>query len=94
MDPNKVKGEASSGNSSGKRKSRRSKKPKEPVPRLKLVIRKLPPNLPKEVFLKTVEPWINKIDWHDYYPGKLSKRYVVINRLRPESNNPAMVHAI
>ena len=44
--------------------------------RLKTVIRRLPPNLPEDVFWKSVEPWVtdDTVLWKMYYPGKLRKR--------------------
>jgi regulator of nonsense transcripts 3 len=44
--------------------------------RLKTVIRRLPPNLPEDVFWKSVEAWVtdDTVLWKMYYPGKLRKK--------------------
>ncbi|KAJ3108013.1 hypothetical protein HDU97_002593 [Phlyctochytrium planicorne] len=41
--------------------------------RLKVVIRKLPPNLPEAVFLRTVNAWVDAAEWIHYDTGKLAK---------------------
>ncbi len=38
--------------------------------RLKVVIRKLPPNLPEDVFLGTLQPWVKRYDYCCYVQGK------------------------
>lgn len=45
-------------------------------PRLKVVVRRLPPNLPEHVFWETVSPWVSRdgpeaVTWSYYRPGKL-----------------------
>lgn len=50
------------------------------APRLKLVIRRLPPTLPEEIFYNSVSPWLgdvagkpeneNKVSWKRYVKGK------------------------
>ncbi|KAG6857241.1 hypothetical protein H0H87_007660 [Tephrocybe sp. NHM501043] len=44
--------------------------------RLKTVIRRLPPNLPEEIFWGSVSQWISdeSVSWKTYYPGKLKTR--------------------
>ncbi|KAF8803356.1 hypothetical protein BYT27DRAFT_7051397, partial [Phlegmacium glaucopus] len=44
--------------------------------RLKTVVRRLPPNLPEEIFWQSVQPWVSEDTtvWKIYYPGKLRKR--------------------
>ncbi|KAF8653644.1 hypothetical protein AX16_003796 [Volvariella volvacea WC 439] len=44
--------------------------------RLKVVVRRLPPNLPEEVFWQSVQPWVTDetVTWKVYYPGKFKKR--------------------
>ncbi|KAJ7264440.1 Smg-4/UPF3 family-domain-containing protein [Mycena haematopus] len=44
--------------------------------RLKTVVRRLPPNLPEEIFWQSVQPWVTEetITWKAFYPGKLRKR--------------------
>ncbi|KAJ3213342.1 hypothetical protein HDU67_002972 [Dinochytrium kinnereticum] len=44
-----------------------------PGPRLKAVIRKMPPNLPEAIFLKTISPWQNAVEWTEFVPGRVSK---------------------
>ncbi|KAI9271125.1 Smg-4/UPF3 family-domain-containing protein [Helicostylum pulchrum] len=41
----------------------------------KVVVRRLPPNLPEEIFMNSVKPWISEetVDYSLYVPGKLSK---------------------
>ncbi|KAG6908859.1 hypothetical protein DXG01_003025 [Tephrocybe rancida] len=45
--------------------------------RLKSVVRRLPPNLPEDVFWGSVAPWVTDdvVAWKTYYPGKLKKRF-------------------
>lgn len=47
-------------------------KPKAPRPKSKLVIRRLPPNLPEDIFFKSIEQWQQSIKWSQYFPGKVS----------------------
>lgn len=53
---------------------------KSQAERLKTVIRRLPPNLPEDVFWQSVQPWVtdDTILWRAYYPGKLRKRFVIL----------------
>lgn len=56
------------------------KAPKPPAPRLKLLIRRLPPGL-TQIELETAlgDEWkvgAGKVDWLVYKPGKVSKEYV------------------
>jgi regulator of nonsense transcripts 3 len=63
-------------------KARKEKKEKgqQPAPndRLKTVVRRLPPNLPEDIFWQSVLPWVTEstITWKTYYPGKQKKRSV------------------
>jgi len=57
----------------------KEKKLPQPEPnneRLKTVVRRLPPNLPEEIFWQSVQPWVSEDTtvWKTYYPGKLRKR--------------------
>jgi hypothetical protein len=47
--------------------------------RLKTVVRRLPPNLPEDVFWQSVQSWVNEdtASWKMFYPGKMRKRYVI-----------------
>ncbi|KXS08997.1 hypothetical protein M427DRAFT_262506 [Gonapodya prolifera JEL478] len=38
----------------------------------KVVIRRLPPNLPEQVFWSSVEGWLPNVDWKVFVSGKLS----------------------
>ncbi|THG98105.1 hypothetical protein EW145_g7482 [Phellinidium pouzarii] len=71
---------------SAKTKSSRSKpekKPKATLPnnvgtdKLKTVVRRLPPNLPEDVFWQSVQPWVSEetVSWKMFYPGKIRKKY-------------------
>ncbi|KAJ8457766.1 hypothetical protein ONZ45_g18186 [Pleurotus djamor] len=44
--------------------------------RLKAVVRRLPPNLPEEIFWGSVQAWVaaGSVNWKIFYPGKASKR--------------------
>ena len=46
--------------------------------RLKTVVRRLPPNLPEEVFWQSVQKWVSDdtVIWKEYWQGKFRKRYV------------------
>lgn len=48
----------------------------EKADRLKTVVRRLPPNLPEEVFWQSVQTWVTdeSITWKVYHPGKVGKR--------------------
>ncbi|KAG6833873.1 hypothetical protein H0H93_012940, partial [Arthromyces matolae] len=43
--------------------------------RLKTVVRRLPPNLPEDIFWGSVAQWVNdqSVSWKCYYPGKARK---------------------
>ncbi|KAF1803803.1 Smg-4/UPF3 family-domain-containing protein [Mucor lusitanicus] len=62
-----------------KKKKRAKRKPKrhsrKPTLKTKVVVRRLPPNLPEEIFNTSVKPWISQdtVDYSVYVPGKLSK---------------------
>ncbi|KAI0032071.1 hypothetical protein K488DRAFT_32579, partial [Vararia minispora EC-137] len=44
--------------------------------RLKTVVRRLPPNLPEEIFWQSVQQWVSDetVTWRVFYPGKLRKK--------------------
>ena len=46
--------------------------------KLKTVIRRLPPNLPEEVFWQSVQQWVTEdtVSWKVFYPGKVRNKYV------------------
>lgn len=47
--------------------------------KLKTVIRRLPPNLPEEIFWQSVQPWVTEetASWKQFHQGKMRKRYVI-----------------
>ena len=46
-------------------------KPHSPQsPRLKVVIRRLPPTLPEDILLTSIAAWDKQYDWFSYVPGK------------------------
>ncbi|GHJ88207.1 hypothetical protein NliqN6_4609 [Naganishia liquefaciens] len=47
-------------------------KPSTAAPRLKLVIRRLPPTIPEDIFWRSVAPWVDegKSTWRRWYQGK------------------------
>jgi regulator of nonsense transcripts 3 len=64
--------------------------PKAPAPRLKLVLRRLPPGLTKPEFETLLgDEWkvgAGKIDWLNYNKGKISKEYVPRSPYNPGMN--------
>ena len=63
-----------------KEKERKTRSQKTQVERLKTVVRRLPPNLPEDVFWKSVEQWVTEdtVTWKEYYQGKFRKRYALV----------------
>lgn len=67
-------------------------KPSKTQQRLKVSVRRLPPDLPAEVFWRTAAPWVSRegqaegerqegaetVAWAEYKAGKVRKRYVLI----------------
>jgi regulator of nonsense transcripts 3 len=51
-----------------------------PSERLKIVVRRLPPNLPEEIFWQSVSNWVTDESalWKAYYLGKPKKRCVIV----------------
>ena len=45
--------------------------------RLKIVVRRLPPNLPEEIFWQSVSEWVSDetVSWKSFHTGKVKKRY-------------------
>ena len=56
----------------------RSQKGSSGRDRLKTVVRRLPPNLPEDVFWQSVQQWVSDetVIWKEYYQGKFRKRWV------------------
>lgn len=54
----------------------RKEKMQSPGERLKIVVRRLPSNLPEDIFWHSVSNWVtdNSVSWKAYYPGKPKKR--------------------
>jgi regulator of nonsense transcripts 3 len=44
--------------------------------RLKTVVRRLPPNLPEQIFWQSVQTWVTdeSVIWKEFYPGKVKKK--------------------
>ncbi|KAJ7451620.1 Smg-4/UPF3 family-domain-containing protein [Mycena latifolia] len=57
-------------------KKDRLSQPPASTERLKTVVRRLPPNLPEDVFWQSVQTWVSDetVTWKIFYPGKLRKR--------------------
>jgi regulator of nonsense transcripts 3 len=47
--------------------------------RLKIIVRRLPPHLPEDVFWQSVEQWVTDqtVSWKRFCPGKLRVRYAM-----------------
>jgi len=58
------------------REREKERKAALPTERLKTVVRRLPPNLPEDIFWQSVQPWVTDetASWKVYYPGKLRKK--------------------
>ncbi|THH31843.1 hypothetical protein EUX98_g2358 [Antrodiella citrinella] len=50
---------------------------KVPGERLKTVVRRLPPNLPEQIFWNSVQDWVSEetVTWKVYHQGKFKKRF-------------------
>jgi len=59
-------------------RERKEKALQQSTERLKTVVRRLPPNLPEDVFWQSVQPWVTEesVSWKVFYAGKARKRYV------------------
>lgn len=69
--------EGKTGDKARKRTKKKSKRhARKPTLKTKVIVRRLPPNLPEEIFFNSVKPWISEdnVDYSLYVPGKLSKR--------------------
>ncbi|TFY75793.1 hypothetical protein EWM64_g8219 [Hericium alpestre] len=58
------------------KKERAAPKPASGTERLKTVVRRLPPNLPEEIFWQSVQNWVTDetILWKAFFPGKQRKK--------------------
>lgn len=61
-----------------KAKKKAKKASRKNAPKTKVVVRRLPPNLPEDVFMNAVKRWTSDevVDYKFYVPGKLSQRYL------------------
>ena len=59
-------------------RERKEKALQQSTERLKTVVRRLPPNLPEDVFWQSVQPWVTEesVSWKVFYAGKARKRSV------------------
>lgn len=48
--------------------------------RLKIVVRRLPPNLPEEIFWQSVSEWVSDetVSWKSFHAGKVRKRWAFV----------------
>jgi regulator of nonsense transcripts 3 len=60
------------------KKKPRKRSSKKALPKTKVVVRRLPPNIPEEIFFNSVKAWVNEstTGWQLFVPGKLSSRLV------------------
>lgn len=60
-----------------KEREKRERAAQQQTERLKVVVRRLPPNLPEDIFWQTVQKWVTEetTTWKVFYPGKFKKRY-------------------
>ena len=72
-----------------KERDRKEKTQPSPGERLKIVVRRLPSNLPEDIFWHSVSNWVtnDSVSWKAYYPGKPKKRYAPMVRQGRETNN-------
>ena len=78
------------GKAPAKEKAKKSAQTTTSVERLKAVVRRLPPNLPENVFWQSVQSWVtdDTVTWKIYCPGKFRKRRVASNQsLQPVSHD-------
>ncbi|KAF8843537.1 hypothetical protein BDN67DRAFT_978876 [Paxillus ammoniavirescens] len=59
-----------------KQRESKSQQPQNGAERLKTVVRRLPPNLPEEIFWQSVQAWVSDetVTWRVFCPGKTRKR--------------------
>jgi len=61
-----------------KPKSSKEKKPqgKSQNERLKIVVRRLPPNIPEDIFWQSVSEWVSDetVSWKSFHAGKVKRR--------------------
>ena len=61
------------------KKEKEKSQQKNGIERFKIVVRRLPPNLPEEIFWQSVQKWVSDetVTWKEYYQGKSRKRCVL-----------------
>ncbi|KAI5121911.1 hypothetical protein M0805_000240 [Coniferiporia weirii] len=66
-----------SSRSKPERKAKAAQSSNAVTDKLKTVVRRLPPNLPEDVFWQSVQPWVSDetVSWKFFYQGKIRKRY-------------------
>ena len=62
--------------SKAEKKSKAAKAEQHPADKLKTIVRRLPPNLPEDIFWQSVQPWVSDetATWKIFYPGKVRKK--------------------
>lgn len=57
-------------------RKRAKRNPRKRTLKTKVIVRRLPPNLPEDIFMNTVKPWITEenTDYSLYVAGKFAKR--------------------
>lgn len=92
VDSPQVGSKAIDGKTTTKKRSKKKSKrhQRKPTLKTKVIVRRLPPNLPEEIFFNSVKPWVSEdnVDYSLYVPGKLSKRYIFTRILYIAFFNP------
>jgi len=65
-------------NKQSKKNTRKQENQKKLKTRTKVIVRRLPPNLPEDIFYDSISEYLDNITWKSYFPGKLSKRLIYI----------------
>ncbi|KAJ3152988.1 hypothetical protein HDU86_005444 [Geranomyces michiganensis] len=47
---------------------------RKPQAKTKIVVRRLPPNLPEDIFKSSISKWLDDADWWTFVAGKVAKR--------------------
>jgi regulator of nonsense transcripts 3 len=69
---------ASAPSTKSKKREKKAQASAQPAERLKVIVRRLPADLPEEIFWRSVERWVSDdaVSWKMFYPGKARKRCV------------------
>jgi len=54
------------------KKPSHSRKTESKKEKTKVIVRRLPPNLPEPIFYESIKDWTGNINWSCYFPGKLA----------------------